>query len=83
MTETIHEKAQRFIAEGRITIRHEGETLVDADVEGDHDRYAVVVEIGDDVRCTCPATGDCSHMLAVLALSLARRTGLPTAVALG
>ena len=83
MTETINEKAQRFITEGRITIRHEGETLIDADVRGDHDRYAVVVEIGDEVRCTCPATGDCSHILAVLALSLARLTGLPTAVALG
>ena len=82
MTETIHEKAQRFIAEGRITVRYLGEFVIDADVEGDHDTYPVRIEIGDTAKCWCPATGDCSHILAVLALSLARLTGLPAAVSL-
>ena len=83
MAETINEKARRLIAEDRITIRYLGEFLVDADVIGDHGTYAVVVEVGDEVRCWCPATGDCSHKLAVLAVALERRIGLPTAVALG
>ncbi len=83
MSETIHEKALRLIDTGAVTIRHQGDTLIDADVQGDHDSYPVVIEIGDRERCWCPATGDCSHVLAVLAVALQRNTGLPPVVTLG
>ncbi len=83
MAESIHEKALRLIEAGAVTIRHQGDNLVDADVRGDHDTYPVVVEVGDRERCMCPASGDCSHLLAVLAVALQRNTGLPPAVTLG
>ena len=89
MAETIHEKALRLIGAGAVTIRHQGDNLIDADVKGDHGTYPVVIEIGDEVRCYCPAhkkygfTGDCSYQLAALAVALERRIGLPPAVMLG
>ncbi len=82
MTESIHEKALRLIGAGAVTIRFQGDHVIDADVQGDHDTYPVVIEIGDRQRCMCPATSDCSHLLAVLAVALQRNTGLPSAVTL-
>jgi uncharacterized Zn finger protein len=82
MAETINEKALRLINGGAVTVRFFGDYVIDADVQGDHGKYPVVVEVGESVRCWCPATGDCSHMVAVLAVALERRIGLPVAVAL-
>ena len=82
-TETIHEKALRLIKADAVTIRFQGDHVVTAEVEGDHGTYLVVVEVGDEMRCYCPASGDCSHMLAVLAVALQRNTGMPPAVILG
>ena len=83
MTETIHAKALRLIDADAVTIRHQGDTLIDADVEGDHGSYPVVIEVGDRERCWCPATGDCSHVLAVLAVVLQRIIGMLPSVTLG
>ncbi len=83
MTETSHDKALRLIEAGAVTIRFQGDHVIDADVHGDHDTYPVVIEIGDRDRCRCPTSGDCSHLLAVLAVALQRNTGLPPAVTLG
>jgi len=83
MSESIHAKALRLIEAGAVTIRHLGLTLIDADVQGDHGSYPVVIEVGDRERCWCPATGDCSHVLAVLAVALQRNTGMSPAVILG
>ncbi len=83
MAETIHEKALRLIATGAVTVMSTEWPTVDADVQGDHGNYQVTVRVGDHVRCWCPADGDCSHMLAVLAVALESTTGLPAAMALG
>ncbi len=83
MSESIHAKALRLIEAGAVTIRFQGTHVIDADVRGDHGSYPVVIEVGDRERCMCPATGDCSHLLAVLAVALQRNTGLPPAVTLG
>ena len=83
MAETIHEKAFRLVAAGAVTIRHQGDNLIDADVQGDHGSYPVVIEIGETEKCWCRTSGDCSHLLAVLAVALQRNTGLPPAVTLG
>ena len=83
MTETIHEKAQRLIEAGAVSIRFHGNHVVDADVTGDHATYPVRIEIGESFRCWCPATGDCSHVLAVLAVALQHTTGLTPSVSLG
>ena len=83
MTETIHEKAIRLIDTDRVSIRFHGNHVVDADVTGDHGLYAVVIYVGDSFRCWCPATGDCSHVLAVLAVALQHTTGLVPAWWLG
>ena len=81
MTETIHEKAQRFIAEDRVDILFQGDHYVDGEVRGDHGTYLVMVRVGIDATCTCPAAADCSHILAVLGVAL-ESFGLPTAVML-
>ena len=81
--ESIHEKALRLIGAGAVTIRFQGDNVIDADVHGDHDSYPVVIEIGDRERCWCRTKGDCSHLLAVLAVALQRNTGLPPVVTLG
>lgn len=83
MPETIHDKALRLIDTDAVTIRFQGEHVVTADVKGDHDTYTVVIEIGDREWCMCPATGDCSHVLAVLAVALQRQTGTKPTVMLG
>ena len=50
--ETIHGKALRLVKAGAVTIRHQGDHVIDADVRGDHDTYPVVIEIGDtDPKC--------------------------------
>ena len=88
-TETIHDKALRLIEADAVTIRFQGDHLVDADVQGDHGKYPVVVYVGDEIMCWCPAhrkygfTGDCAYQLAVVAVALQRNTGLPPAVTLG
>lgn len=83
MLETIHDKALRLVEAGAVTIRFQGDTLIDADVKGDHGSYPVVIEVGDRERCWCPASGDCSHILAVLSVALQRNTGMLPAVILG
>lgn len=83
MFETIHAKALRLIDTGAVTIRLQGDTLIDADVEGDHGSYPVVIEVGDRERCWCRTTGDCSHILAVLAVALQRNTGMLPSVIFG
>ena len=83
MPESIHDKALRLIEADAVTIRFQGDHVIDADVRGDHATYPVVIEIGDRERCMCLASGDCSHLLAVLAVALQRNTGLPPAVTLG
>lgn len=53
--------------------------LVAYHVKGDHDEYLTVISLGDFI-CSCPATGICSHVLAVMLAEGDER--LPRALAL-
>jgi len=53
-------KAERLLAEGRIQAIP-GRCFA---VEGDHGWYLAVVN-DDGLFCSCPAIGECSHLLAV------------------
>lgn len=59
-------KAGRLLRTGRVTVLAVDLDQVLADVDGDSGRYQVAWR-SDTGRwtCTCPARGDCSHVLAV------------------
>ncbi len=65
--ENVHEKAIRYLAEGRIRIRlcNEHDAEIDADVRG----LGAVYSTGrnaDGWHCDCPArTIDCAHVIAL------------------
>ncbi len=89
MRETVNDKALRLINTGKVKVRHYDDTTIKggvfiyADVDGDNGTYPVIVEVGNDAECGCPATTTCSHILAVLAEALYVETGLPATVSLG
>lgn len=65
--ENVATKAVRYLAEGRVILRHVGRTLVHARVRGDGALYRTTWEAGT-WSCTCPhraTTTDCSHIAAV------------------
>ena len=82
MAESTHEKALRLIDTGGVTLTFQNAAAVNADVSGDHGEYIVLVTQPDRAVCSCPATGDCSHILAVLAKALYRSAGVPVWVSL-
>ena len=82
MTESTHEKALRLIESDKVTITFQNGAAVNAEVEGDHGEYLVLVTMPDRAVCSCPATSECSHVLAVLAKALYRSAGVPVWVSL-
>ena len=82
MAESTHEKALRLIDTGGVPITLQNDPAVKDDVTGDHGEYLVLVTQPDRAVCSCPATGDCSHILAVLAKALYRSAGVPVWVSL-
>ena len=82
MSESTHEKALRLINDGSVSITFQNAAAVNADVTGDHGDYLVLVTQPDRAVCSCPATSDCSHILAVLAKVLYLASGVPVWVSL-
>lgn len=62
MSTAVIEKAQRLLGNGHVREVPTTRTFL---VDGDHGQYAVLLN-GDDAACTCPATGVCAHLTAVL-----------------
>ena len=75
--ESTHEKALRLINDDKVTITFRNNSAVNADVTGDHGEYLVLVTQPERAVCSCPATSDCSHILAVLAKALYLASGVP------
>ena len=64
MSETIAEKASRYLIEGRLIVERVDEHAIVARCRG----RGAVYRLGyhdDGWHCTCPARGDCSHLLAL------------------
>jgi len=58
------EKADRLLAEGRVIVTEVTKRHIDAVVRGDSGVRRVVYG-GGQWRCSCPAWGGCSHVMAV------------------
>ncbi len=82
MTESTHEKAHRLVESGKVNITFRNNSAVNADVEGDTGDYLVLVTLPDRAVCSCKATSECSHVLAVLAKALYLSAGVPVWVSL-
>ncbi len=82
MIESTHEKALRLINDDRVRITFRNNAAVNADVTGDHGEYLVLITQPERAVCSCPATPECSHILAVLAKALYLSAGVPVWVSL-
>ncbi len=80
--ESTHEKALRLINDGKVNITFRNNSAVNADVTGDQGTYLVLVTQPNRAVCSCPATSECSHVLAVLAKALYLASGVPVWVSL-
>ena len=62
MKEPVASKARRYLAEGRLIVRHLDEAgTVRADVRGGGAVYTVSYSRRSGWTCTCPARGRCCH----------------------
>jgi uncharacterized Zn finger protein len=63
-------KARRLLTEGRVTIVHADEGGVAALVRGDTAMTYRVTHAGGEWRCDCPARTRCSHVQALMLVTL-------------
>lgn len=78
MRENVEDKGRRLLTEGRLTVERAGgrtAPLIVAKARGDSGE---VYDLGFDPgkrqwRCTCPAKGKCSHLVALQLVTLAPR----------
>lgn len=72
MSPAVAQKAARYLAEGRLTVRSRSGHTVRATCSG-RDRY----ELGHDPDagwwCDCPARGLCAHLVALQLVTTSRR----------
>lgn len=61
MSAAIEQKAARLRAQGRV---HPVDLVRAHVVQGDHAAYFVVTDREGIEFCTCPASGECSHIIA-------------------
>lgn len=76
--ETVSEKARRLVSDGKVTLENITEKYANAEVEGDHNRYTVMVwfdEFGNIRKANCGCKWNilhrknvkwCSHIRSVL-----------------
>lgn len=69
MTPTIEAKVARLLADGRVFIRWSTPEVVAAVVRGDQGVYDVRLQ-GGRWSCPCPARVTCSHMRAVMLVTV-------------
>lgn len=74
--EGVHDKACRYLAEGRVVLGLVDEHDVVACVRGDGALYEVTYKASRNTlwRCSCPARGRCAHLLAVQLVTAPGRT---------
>ena len=77
MRENYRTKGIRYLAEGRLTVRRADPYAITATCRGDS---AEVYRVGcaeGEWFCTCPAKGRCSHLQALMLVSVRPAGGLP------
>ena len=69
-TETIDAKAARLLAEGRVQVVWATDGLVQGKVRGDSGVHDVRWTRTGGWNCSCAAYGECSHRLAIAAVTM-------------
>jgi uncharacterized Zn finger protein len=68
--ENFSAKARRLLGEGRVIITHVDGRDVRAVVRGDSAEFYSVTHRSGSWACTCPALGRCSHVQALMLVTL-------------
>jgi uncharacterized Zn finger protein len=68
--ENAHAKAARYLAEARLTVEQVNKDLVRATCRGSGAVYDVGWTSMFGWSCSCPAKGRCSHLLALMAVTV-------------
>ncbi len=58
---TTIQKAERLVREGRVVFAEDGETVL---IRGDSGDYEVGLDARGKLACSCPARGECAHIIA-------------------
>jgi uncharacterized Zn finger protein len=74
MRENYRAKAIRYLSEGRLTVRRADPHAITATCRGDSAEIYRLGYADGDWYCNCPAIGRCSHMQALMLVSV-RPTG--------
>lgn len=74
MSAAVEQKAARYLAEGRLTVRSRAGQVVEATCVG-----SAAYELGHEPEigwyCGCPAHGLCAHLIALKLVTTGRRPG--------
>lgn len=70
--ETITAKSHRYLAEGRLVVTRVDGNHVTAYCRGHGEQYDLGHDPGRGWWCSCPARGDCAHMLALMSVTIRR-----------
>lgn len=76
--ENAEAKGRRYLTEGRLLVRFAGPQGIRAICRGNGEFYRVGYERGG-WWCTCPAKGRCSHLIALMLVTV-RPRGMPQEV---
>jgi hypothetical protein len=68
--ESTHEKARRYLGEGRLVVERAGDGIVRARCRGGGAEYELGFAAGE-WWCSCPARGRCAHLLALQLVTVA------------
>ena len=72
--ETAGAKARRYLAEGRLGVTHVDNDLVTAYCRGQGEVYQLGHHPDRGWWCSCPARRDCAHLLALMSVTVRKRT---------
>ena len=72
--ETIESKARRYLAEARLTVTAVDGDLVTATCRGQGEQYDLGYDPARGWWCTCAARGRCAHLIALMSVTIRRRS---------
>jgi uncharacterized Zn finger protein len=64
LSERVTGRAEQLLIGGRVAVMRVDRGAIQARVLGDHGNYVVAGD-SSGLRCSCPARGECAHLLAV------------------
>lgn len=70
MSENVAAKGRRLLTEGRLIVEHVSHERVSASCRGDSGAVYRVGHDGNSWACTCEAKGRCSHLVALMLVTV-------------